>query len=258
MGGSLKAAIIFPYITLILLSYSCSSITVYNPSSRFMTSESTGRTFAGAGSFGSNGGTQATISLENGKINNEVKLRNNVSPLTGAFEMGIIKQLDFFTKTNINSPSLTGLKYQIYGESRAKADEGNTSIAISIAAGGQSKEAQSNTIFFSSDIEKYSVHHNVTDFSIMGGHRFDKDILTYASIQYTRNTVKIELESTDMSLHGKNFIIENNTIGYSLGVVRYWKTYFLNAELSAQINRWSHSDQMTFAFVNLNMGWKWN
>jgi hypothetical protein len=242
--------------------YSCADIKVYTPSSRFISPESTGRTFGGGVQIENQGGSEITLDFDNDQLDNPGESRNDVSFVAVGLELGIIDRLDFFTKFNFNSPSLSGLKYQILGENRKDATVGNNSLAVTIGAGGSTQESTSSSsgFFSGGDINGSKIKHNVVDASIIFGRRIEESVLMYASYQISKHSVDIELESDDnVNLDGKSFQIESTTTGASLGVIRYFgSVFYMNMELSAQKTKWTNSDESTFAFANLNLGWKWN
>jgi hypothetical protein len=224
-----------------------------------MTPESNGRLFSGTGTVGYEKTAEARIDLINDKTNNSLNLSNDVSQVTTSFEMGLFNRLDVFIKPTITTPTLTGLKFQLLGANRAEAAQGNTSLAFTLASGGSTQTSTGSSIFYEGDLNGYELSHNVTDVSIIFGHRFQADTLTYVSLNKTMHMVNITLESdSNAILDGESFTISNNSTGLNLGLVRYWNVFFLNLEGSVQEHEWSNTDKTTFANLNLNLGWKWN
>lgn len=244
-------------LTAIVLS-SCSQLRVYTPTSRFLTSETTGKLFSGTGSIGAESIVQSEISLENNEKDNPLKLSHNKNAFTSSFEMGLLERLDLYIKPSLTTPVLTGFKFQFYGQSRKEAKKGNTSVALTMASANSSEEVDDSSGIFFDDIRGYSMGHNISDISIILGHRFKEDTLTYVSINKSMNTVNIDIKS-NTPLDGEKITMTNNVTGLNIGVVRYWEKYFLNLEGSVQENQWSkNSEKTTYANLNFNLGWTWN
>ena len=237
---------------------SCAEIKVYTPSSKFTSPEAAGKLFAGNASIGLDRGTEGIVSLENDRTDNPLEMNNDNSQLMTSFDLGLMEKLDVFTKVTFGSPTLVGLKYQVYGEARENAGKGNTSVSITYAGGGSGESASGSSIFFDSDVNQYDLSHRANDFSIIVGHRFEEDTLTYVTLSRTSNIVNISLEADSAPLNGADFEISSVTNGLNLGLVRYWRKMYVNIEGAIQENEWSNTDKITYGLINISLGIKWD
>ncbi len=252
---NLQTLILFP-----LIFISCAKIQINTPSSRFITSEAQGKTLSGSVRLEMQSGTEGTLDFQDEKTDNPLELRNNVTNLGLSLDLGLTQKIDFFLKGNSLAPATYNLKYQIFGPSRKEATKGSHSMAVSLGYGQEynTELNQDDSIFNdSNDNITAEVEQSLLEASLIYGHRTHEDVLVYTSVQALKHDINFEFESSN-SLNGKKLTLNSWVYGLSLGAIRYYKKFYLNLEISAQNTNWTHNDAMTYAFVNLALGYKWD
>lgn len=248
---------------ILLLTASCAKIKITTPSSSFVSPEAQGKLLSGGVRLQQQGGTEGTVSFDNDSTENPLELRNNVTPLSAAADLGILEKLDLVVKGHADAATVYMLKFQLAGESRLKAQKGNSSLSIGIGYGEQEqgKSDDSNSVFeASSDGVEAAISETLLELSLIYGYRPQEDTLTYFGLHAQRQNYDFELSSSsNATLDGEQFDLETWAYGMSLGAVRYFENqYYVNIELSAQRTDYNYNDPTTFAFLTLAIGYNWD
>lgn len=248
--------------SLILLIFicSCAKIKVNSPSPRFISPEAQGKLFSGQVRLEQQGGTEGTIDFENDALDNPLALRNTVSGPASSIDLGLLEKLDLTIKGNNNAATVYTLKYQILGESEKQAKAGNRSLAVSLGYGYEvMNENESDVdLFSSSKNTEAEVEQSILETSLIYGYRPHNDTLVYFSGQISKQDINFKLSSDNSALDGKSFSLNSWIYGLSLGARRdFQKSYFV-MEVSSQNTNWTNNDPMTYAFINMAIGYKWN
>lgn len=246
----------------ILLLVSCAKIQINTPSQRYISPEAQGKLFSGSFRFEQQTGTEGTIDFEGDRTDNELEIRNNVTPLTGAFDLGITDRLDFVIKGNTGAPTVYMLKYQIMGKNAKEAGADNHSLAFGIGYGTEEQnQTESDTSIFNdtNDDIAADIKQDLLDITLIYGYRPQEDTLVYASLNALKQDVAFELESSDnANLDGESFTLGTWAYGAAVGAVRYWEKYYLIVELNAQRTDYTNNDPITFAHLGMSLGFKWD
>lgn len=247
-------------ISLSAFLFSCSKIRVKTPSSRFISPEAQGKLFNGQARLEQQGGTEGTADFAGNRTDNPMELRNNASGPAVALDLGLLDQVDFIIKGNYNAATVYTVKYQIMGDSRMNAKKGNQSLAVSVGYGYETiSETESDSDLFDNDNgTEAEIEQSIFETSLIYGYRPQDDTLIYTSVQATKQDLNFELTSDTAALNGEKFSLNTWAYGLSAGAIRYFDKYFLNLEVSAQSTDWNHNDAMTYAFLNLALGYKWD
>lgn len=97
--------------------------------------------------------------------------------------IGILRNLDFYYHTGDDSPSHYGLKWQILGEPRMTAKEGNHSLAIAAAYANLS-ETETENETFGSDSGRAKIRAEGHEALLLYGYRPRNHLLFYAGPYY--------------------------------------------------------------------------
>lgn len=245
------------YLLLIILSFaSCSQVRIHSPSSRYISPETAGKTLNGEIEIQQQVGTQGTISLEANEIDNPMKLSNTVSHIGTGINLGILEKIDFIGYGRTEGPPLYGVKVQLVGDSKINAKKGNFSVALTAGMGTSTSEFNDSS-FLTNSKTTADAEQTLTDFSIIVGYRTDDDVLVYGSAQTNNHKVNLKISSSEASLDGKNLNLETQTFGLALGLIRYFESYMVKLETSAQQTDWTNSKKMTYGFAGLSIGKHW-
>lgn len=247
-------------LLVLLFSASCSQIKIQTPSSRFSSPEVQGKLFTGSFRMEQSSGAEGTLDFDGDNTDNPLLLRKDVSTLGLNVDIGLIEKIDLSMHSTTYTPTVYTVKYQILGDARLKAQKGNKSLAISFGYGSQEQSQTKSDfdIFSSSSAVSADIVNNMYEFSVLYGFRPESDILLYTSAQATKHDIDFKLSSdTSSALNGESFSLNTWAYGLSLGAIRYFDKYYLNAEISAQKTDWTNNDPKTFAYANLALGYRW-
>jgi hypothetical protein len=252
-------------LVLALVFTSCAKIKINTPSSRFISPEANGNLFDGSARLSGSSATEGTLNFDNDKTDNPLELRNNVTGLGLDLDLGIVEKLDFIIKGSASAPGVYTIKYQILGDPRSTAQIGNQSLAVTVGYGTQlesQSENDSGIFDDSSDNTSADIEQSLMEFSVIYGIRpqsLKKEGLFYGSIQASKHDINFEITKSDnIALDGKTFSLNSWSYGASLGAIRYFDKYYANIEMSAQRTDWTNNDPMTYAFLSMAMGYKWD
>lgn len=251
VGTVTKAASLLSLLFLI----SCAQIELKTPSSRFMSPETSGKALNYGLQLIQQSGVEAKINIVANELD-KVDLSNSASPLTYSGYVGVLDKLDIIYYNYIDSASLLGVKYQILGESKANAKQGNQSLALTLGGGGQSKTTTSQDLF-DEEVDKTELEQNLVDASIIYGYRTTDNILVYSSLHISNHSAKLKIISNnDSALDGQTETYKTSNLGLSLGSMIYnkKKNVHLSIEASAQRVNWTHTDEKTFGFISGAIG----
>tara|TARA_Y100000768_G_scaffold388962_1_gene389335 strand:+ start:763 stop:1542 length:780 start_codon:yes stop_codon:yes gene_type:complete len=248
---------------ILILSASCSKIKITTPASNFVSPEAQGKLLSGGVRLIQQAGTEGTVSFSNDSTENPLELRNNVTPLAGAADLGILEKLDLVVKGHSSAASVYMLKYQVLGDSRLEAQKGNQSLSFGVGYGeleqGQRDDSDS-IIEQSSDGVEAAINESLLELSLIYGYRPQEDTLTYIGLHALRQNFDFELSSdSNATLDQEKFDIQTWAYGLSLGAVRYFSSnYYANLEISAQRTDYDNNDPTTFGFFTLAIGYNWD
>ncbi|MDH5414084.1 MAG: hypothetical protein OEW87_08100 [Flavobacteriaceae bacterium] len=247
-------------VTLLLLTViftSCSKIQITSPSSQYLSPEAQGKLGSGSIRLEQSAGAEGTLDFTGDRLDNPMVMRNNVTPLSAAADIGILEKLDIVFKSNGNAPSTTVLKYQILGDDRLKAKKDNLSLSVAIGY-GEEESSELESDLFNGSIDA-SITQQLLEASIIIGKRTSDDSLLYSSLQAFKQDARFKLNApTNLNLHQKTFRLNTWVYGLSFGAIRYFTSAYVNLELSAQTTDWNHNDPTTFGFATLAIGTKWD
>lgn len=235
---------------------SCSQVRIHSASSRYISPEAAGKTLNGEIELQQQVGTQGRITLESNQIDNPMQLKNTISPLGTGLNLGILEKIDFIGYGRTDGPPLYGVKVQLIGDARDKAKKGNFSVALT-AGMGNIESNFTNSELLTSASTKAKVDQSLTDFSLIIGLRIDNDVLLYTSVQKGTHKVKMNIESTEASLDGKEINLETDLLGASLGLMRYFESYMVKFEASAQQLNWTNNKETTYGYLGVSVGRYW-
>lgn len=250
-GTVIKAASLLSLLFLI----SCAQIELKTPSSRFMSPETSGKSLDYGLQLMQQSGVEAKVNIVANELD-KVDLSNTASPLAYSGYVGILEKLDLIYYNYIDSASLLGVKYQILGDSRANAKEGNQSLAVTLGGGGQSKTTTSQDLF-DEDVDKTELEQNLVDASIIYGYRAKDNILVYSSFHVSNHSAKLKIiANNDAALDGQTETYQTSNLGLSVGGMLYSskKDFHIAIEASAQRVNWTHTDEKTFGFISGAIG----
>jgi hypothetical protein len=235
--------------------FSCAEVRLKTPSARFMSPETSGKEMAIGGQYFQQSGTEAKVELQANELD-KVELRNHISPMALNIYLGLKENIDVFLYNYMDSASLLGVKYQIFGQSRKKAKAGDKSLAVTLGGGSQSRTTTESNIF-SDEVDKTELEQTLIDASIIYGQRVTDQLLVYTSFQISNHTADLTIKSNDdPALDGQSELYETTNYGLSLGAKLYNKNkgFHISAEASAQRVDWTYTDPKTFAFISGAIG----
>jgi hypothetical protein len=238
---------------------SCARIQVTTPSSRYITPEAKGKLFNGEAAFEQQAGTEATLNFDNDKLDNELILRNNVTPLALRIDLGIVEKIDFIIKGNSNAPTVYTVKYQFLGENQLNAGKGNHSLAATLGYGQEDLYENDDSDFFEEDDIEAELNHKLLEASVIYGYRPHEDTLLYTTILAQKQDVSFILDApSNASLDKRTFSLHTWSYGANIGAVRYFDKTSLSIEANVQRTDWTNNDPMTYAFLTAAIGFAWD
>jgi hypothetical protein len=185
-------------------SFSGCAITTKIPVNRFDSPETMGR---GSGELlgGDEGDSEFTITPDDTatppNFSNPTFSNSNDFLLQGGLSLaGLIPRTDIYAKLRTAGVLEGVIKFQILGEPRNVAKEGNFSLAVTAGAGGSSSSDSDNTTYFTSSTSaQYSTTVSAVDFGAIMGYRLSEWALVYAGWAWTRQTYSGTLTQTTSS-----------------------------------------------------------
>jgi hypothetical protein len=141
--------------------------------------------------------------------------------------LGIADRFDI----SLNLPSLRlGLKYQILGEPRSRAEAGNFSLAVSGGGTIAKQEETKGSALLSSSSQFVELKETLADISLIAGYRISKEVLFYGGPFSVWDFVRLRYRSDAVA--GER--TSNGTIrslGFNLGLqAQFGATTFLRLE----------------------------
>jgi hypothetical protein len=246
-----KATSLFSLIFLV----SCAQIELKTPSARFISPESSGRSLAYGFQMMQQSGTEAKVNIVANELD-KVELSNTASPLAFSGYVGVLENLDIIYYNYVDSASMLGVKYQIFGDSKEKAKEGSKSLSVTLGGGGQTQTTTSDNIF-DEKVDETELDQNLVDASVIYGYRIKDYILLYSSFHISNHTANLKIVSnSDPALDGASETYATTNYGLSLGSTIYTKNKkaHLSIEASAQRVNWTHSEEKTFGYISGALG----
>lgn len=257
----------FLIISLFLLSACSHRIKVRTPSTRFISPEAQSDSLDGEFSVYYAAGSRAELDLKNGQPDNPLNVYNEPKSiifdsvgLSG--DIGIIKSLDLLILSNgKDTPTLIGIKYQLFGKTRKEAKKGDHSVAISYAGGNSSKsdkDGEDLELTAQDEDSKVELDLESTDLSLIYGYRFSNTQLVYTGMSYTTSKFSGILESQNVNLNNQKVKYNAFITGAHLGYFSYLsKNASFKAELSGQKIKWTNTKEKQFAYFSMGFGIHW-
>lgn len=236
---------------------SCSNIKVRTPSSRFISPEAQGKFFSANTQIEVQNTTEAEFDFENNDVES-LSLAGNRVQTALALDLGLHEKVDLVIKSNGDAPTVTSMKFQLYGKPRLKAKKGDQSIAVTFGAGKESDTDLKDSIFNVSGSTKADVEQSLIDFSVILGHRMNDDSLAYLSLSATKHNAKGSFSSSNAQIDGKDFDIQTWSYVTALGAIRYYKNLVLNVEANLQKTHWTGNQANTYGNISAAIGLKFD
>lgn len=185
-------------LTLLLNVAGC-SIATRIPANRFDSPETVGKRWSGDFGGGFEGGNEYVITDDDTATPPNFSNPYFETSTWDGFlngNLGILSCLDVGVKIRTNSTTLGQVKYQILGEPRSAAKEGNFSLAVSAAGGGSTQSGSDTSIGSNPTTANNSMNESAVDLATVMGYRMSDRALLYWSFSWTRQTYSGTLTQT--------------------------------------------------------------
>src|SRR6185437_5476049 len=165
-------------------------ITTHLPANRFDSPEAAGVRFKGDIAAGLEGGNQWDITQDLDQsppsfANPGFDTSQADAVMTG--DLGLLDRLDVGLKVRFDTTSLAEVKYQILGDPRVTAKDGNFSLAVTAAGGTGTRDENNQTSLQDSGVvANDTITETDMDFALIGGYRPSDLALLYSGGAFTR------------------------------------------------------------------------
>lgn len=170
--------------------------------------------------------------------------------------VGIIEQLDFYSRATADSAHMYGLKYQILGD--ASSEGHKLTIMASYGTGSDTESSQRVVGDSSERIYKADLDIKAWEAELIYGYRFHKNILGYVNLNYASFDTETFLSSP--SFEDEKIIVTARTVGFLVGVDLMSdnkKTGFV-LESGVVKSEWDSRFDDTNIPVGINVYWNWH
>lgn len=258
----MKNSIFFVIIATCLSSCS-TTIDFKSAGNRFHTPESSGDTLNGKIQFGfGKAHKYETATLYADSIFSSSVTKNTEGRIVDskAFTydlfVGVIEELDIYTRATEDSAGILGVKYQFYGKGTDKGHRGAIMAGYGSAEDSESSQRVSNET--SQRLYKADLEVDAWELELLYGYRFNDNIQLYTNLNYasfdTKTTLQSESFDTEIIkakvktmglLFGADLRSDNKRTGYIFesGVVR---------------SEWENLYDDTEIMLGLNFYWNWH
>ena len=159
--------------------------------------------------------------------------------------VSLLESMDFFWWHTSSTPSLFGLRYQIFGSPQLQNPQGH-SLAITAALGGNEHETNSNP--------KLTMEIAARDFSMIYGLWILPYLQANTSIFYSSFDLSGKLKSSSDPTLNSNLDYTNKQIGMTLGLTLRWSAFNFKTEYAYTQSKWSDSSSKTFSSLGFGVG----
>ena len=257
-----KSSLCSIFITFSLVSCATQVAKVHTPAAMFMSAEASGKSFDGRFLITAQSGTEGRLTLMADEIENAMELSNTVTPLGLGLDLGLFEIVDIYARASSHeSPAVLGLKFQLMGDPRSKANKGNHSIAVAFGTGSSySSEEDFELAELNEDVDlKDGTHQAIYEAALLYSFRNAKETVLYSNLRIAKHSLQMEIDDQDHpAIDGKELNYQSTTITLSGGITRYFSKAFASLEISAQHSKWTNNDPTTFGLIGGALGWYWD
>jgi hypothetical protein len=251
----------------VLFFSSCgSTIGVRSPLNSFISPEASSTSLKGEinGFFSSASRNNLEIDTSSNTINDTVTRDTEAQDTIGLnATLGLIERLDLVgVSSGGKTPTMLGLRYQLLGETKAKASKGNHSLSI-IALYGNQESIQENdeALELTARDEEATAEVEIatTDIRLVYGYRFQDKKMIYGGLSSVTIKYDALFESDNAAFDGQEFSGGAKAIGAHLGIALYAKQAFhMKVEAAGQKIKWEKHKEQTIGVVLASVGLFWD
>lgn len=177
-------------------------------------------------------------------------------------DLGILSRLDLYLHPDILlTPPVFGLKYQILGEPRRFAKQGNFSLSLAAGIGQRSDSKSSNLDDFDAfdgSIKEIDLDQSHTEFGLIVGYRWTNWLLHYGNIFLMKEEAKGTVTNDSGSIVDKDFKYKNSSTLASTGFMIYFAEHFhLKLDYTYLVTDWDYTAAQTSHVMNGGIGFHW-
>lgn len=151
-----------------------------------------------------------------------------------ALQSGLFERLDFYTRAQLYTPFMYGLKLQIMGRPRREAEYQGHSMSLFMSFGRMRyiDNSENNISQTKSGDYEFNRAHSISEFGLAYGYRLYSDILVYSRLKFQREFITGEINFEENSnLDGESFKFSGSHTHISGGTIWYTNNLNLGIEL---------------------------
>lgn len=191
--------------------------------SRLDSPEAYGKLLAGRGHLGHRSTRQATLTNDYGTtaVTSYSTDLNSVANWGVGLGLGVWDRIDFDLKVDSGTVPMTQLKFQVLGDTRPTAKEGNFSVSVSAGYGSdRERESGSNLTLFSQPRSgSFDLDYKIYDAALILGYRIIDPLLVYGGV--SRSWLSCSGKQTLFNASTSTFDIRGQQTLANLGVIFY-------------------------------------
>jgi hypothetical protein len=171
-------------------------------------------------------------------------------------QSGLFERLDFYTRLQMNTPFMYGLKMQILGRPRSEAEYEGHSMSLFMSFGRMRyiDNSENNLSQTKSGDYEYNRAHSISEFGLAYGYRLYSDILVYSRLKFQREVIVGEINYEENSnLDGESVKFSGSHTHLSAGSIWYTKNLNLGFELHYSMFKMK-DESLTIPSMNILIG----
>ena len=244
------------FLLLLLIQGCATQPQILSPSQNFLTSETQGETLKGQFIISHLPGASVNVKIEETSTEEELDTKEFNNQFGASLQTGVIRNVDFFTRVQIFSPIIYGLKIQLLGMPKTEAEYQGHSLSLFMGLGRHryyDNQGNNLTQQTNGDYE-FNRSHNVTEYGLAYGYRLYSDILAYGRYTIVKQSVIGDIDyDKNTNIDGERIEVKGDHRHYSAGIVWYTKKINIGSEFTfSQYNY--EGDQLTMNSLNLIIG----
>lgn len=248
----------------IIFLTSCSTkIDYHMATTRFDTPEVSGELFSGSAEWNIASSNKVTLGkiwsdsyiFSSTTVDETQYIESSFNLFNLTLELGLLPIVDIYSDTHWDSPSITGIKIQLWGDPRVKATEG-TKIALKLGIGGGDGEKSTSTytgIGATTSEVTSEMKINSYEAAIIIGYRKNKNVIGYLNSFYQYYKVDASLIKDGASAISASGISRN--YGTLLGV-RFGTTKHISIEAGYAVAKYENL-KYDGGVIGVEAGYSW-
>jgi len=202
--------------------------------SQYITSETQGESFKKEFLITSANAASLNFDIDEDSSEANYSLSENNSQLSALFNIGLLEKLDFYTRVQIFSPIMYGLKIQLLGRAQTRAEYQGTSLSVFMSAGRNRyiDESENNLGQSNNGDYEFNRSHTITEYGLAYGYRLYSDILTYTRLSFQNESITGDINFEDnTTLDGERINVSGAHTHYVAGLTWYTEKLNIGSEL---------------------------